>query len=575
MSLYGAAPKDGDGGTVLSSRRLVGLCVLAVALLPPVYAYATGGIPSIFSYFAADAFVYLSVAANSQVGFYTFDGVNPTNGFHPLWQMFLQGMFQAFGIGAAKEHQLIAVYWLSVVLVAAGGVFIAQAVLRWSGSRLAALLTYPGLFGAAMLLCGWPAGTMWSYMNGMESPASLLFFGLMLLHLSRPDAGQMITASSVDHRGLFILSLLCAGIVLSRLDDVFLPAVIAVWLMLRKETPAHIRIPALLWFALPLGAALLAYLTFNLVTIGHAMPISGAAKFDVRTPLVNLGFLGSSLHALVPDFLYDPFSAAGGDFAIANVNWRNAQMLVPVIAARILLGNMRWIAPDPTGNFVSWMRLLLVYVMAKGIYNFLFVPLFHQGHWYYALSIATINLAAAVVAARLCAASASRGSSIGKLAPPAAAVLTTALLVVFIHSRSDAAAGNFVELFRSGPRIAAMLRSLVPAPRIVEADDGIVTYALGLPTVSGFLFAIDPAAYKAYRDGRFLNEAWSRGYQLIGTLHYLRNVPKADLKPESIPDILRERLFNAAHWDLENFDFRLVYKDEATGAVFIRFTPKR
>jgi hypothetical protein len=576
MSLYGAAAKESDGGTVLSRRRLAGLCVLAVALLPPAYAFASRGIPAAFDYFAADAFVYLSIAANSHAGFYTFDGVHPTNGFHPLWQMLLQAMFQVLGIGAAKEQQLMAVFWLSVVLVAAGGMFVARATLRWSGSALAALLTVPGLFGVAMLFCGWPAGTMWRYMNGMESPASLFFFGLLLLHLSQPGAEPMLTAASVSRRRLLVLSLLCAGFVLSRLDDIFLPAAIAGWFVLKRSVPARLRLRALLWFGLPLGAALLAYLGFNILTVGQAMPVSGAAKFDIRTPLINLGFLGSSLHAMVPDFLYDPFSGSGGDVAIADINWRNAQMLLPVITARILLANMQWLTADRTGRFAAWMRLLLVYVMAKGIYNFLFVPLLHQGHWYYALSIAIVNVAFAVLAARLCAKLADRTPLAGKLAPPAAAALTAAALLIFVHSRADAAGSvRYIELFRNGPRVAAALRAIVPAPRIVEADDGIVNYALGLPTMSGFLFAIDPAAYDAYRDGRFLTEASARGYQLIGSLYYLRNVPPADLTPEKIPAILREHLFNATDWDLERFDFALAYRDETSGAVFIRFTPKK
>jgi hypothetical protein len=120
------------------------------------------------------------------------------NGFHPLWQILLQALFQAFGLGADKPHQLIVAYWLSVSLVAAGGVLIAQAVLRWSGSVLAAMLTFPGLFGMWMLFCGWPAGTMWSFMNGMESPLSLFFFGLALFYLSRPNAAPFLTPETVN-----------------------------------------------------------------------------------------------------------------------------------------------------------------------------------------------------------------------------------------------------------------------------------------------------------------------------------------------------------------------------------------
>ena len=92
--------------------------------------------------------------------------------------------------------------------------------------------------------------------------------------------------------------------------------------------------------------------------------------------------------------------------------------------------------------------------------------------------------------------------------------------------------------------------------------------------MSGFLFAIDPDAYAAYQAGGFLTAASRRGYQLIGSLYYLRSVTADDLSPETIPDTLRERVFNATDWDLDKFDFELAYWDKPTGAVFIRFTPK-
>jgi hypothetical protein len=576
MSLQRAGARAGDRHTFLSPPQVVTLWVLAVALLPPVAAYVAAGLPAVFRFFAADAFVYLSVAAKSQPGVYTVVGGHPTNGFLPLWLVLVQGVFQAFGIGGAKELQLAAAFWLSVALVTAGGVCIAQAVLRWSGSMLAAMLAVPGLFGMGMMLAGWPTGTLWSFMNGMESPASLFFFGLLLHHLSRRDAPPLVTATGVDRNSLLLLSLISAGIVFSRLDDVFLPAIFAIWLLLAKAPFAN-RIRAALWFGLPLGAALLAYLAFNAVVVGHAMPISAAAKLDFRTPLLNLGFLGSSLHALVPDFLYDPFTGNEGDLAVADVNWRNVQLLGPVIAARVLLANMRWLEIDRAPRFAVWMRLLLVYVMAKGVYNFLFVPLIHQGHWYFPLSIAIVNVATAMILARLAGQWAAHRPVAAKLALPAVGVATAAFLAVFTLGRTDTTddSNRFFELFRSGPRIAATLETLVPQPRIVEADDGIIGYALGLPTMSGFLFATDPAAYRAYAEGRLLAEASRRGYQLIGSLYYLRNVPASELTPEAIPDMLRTRLFNATRWDLDKFDFDLAHRDAATGAVFIRFTPKR
>jgi hypothetical protein len=84
MSLQRAGAMAGGRHTFLSPTQAVTLWVLAAALLPPAVAYAVAGLPSVFRFLAADAFIYLTVAAKSQPGFYTFDGVHPTNGFHPL-----------------------------------------------------------------------------------------------------------------------------------------------------------------------------------------------------------------------------------------------------------------------------------------------------------------------------------------------------------------------------------------------------------------------------------------------------------------------------------------------------------
>jgi len=571
---FNATPKH---TATLSSAHWVTIYTLIVAVTPPVIGYLSGGLKSIFEYLAADSFVYLSVAANSQDGFYTFDGTYPTNGFHPLWLIALHALMQVVGIGSEKVLQIQLSYWMSVGVVAVSGVFIAQAARRVSGSAVVGCLMFPGLFGLATLLIGWPVGTMWSFMNGMETPLSLLFFGLLLFYLSQPETAARWTRSPVDRRTLLILSLLSVGLVLSRLDTIFLPAIFGLSLLVTRRRPIRERLEAAMWFGLPLALAIGAYLVFNALTVGQAMPISGGAKFDLRTPVINIALLGSSLHALVPDFLYDPFTGSGSDIEIARINWRNAQMLIPVIFARILLPRVDRLGADGKPDFFTgWMRVMLIYVMVKGAYNFLFVPLLHQGHWYYPLSITIVNLAAAMLTVRAWKGWSVRHVRLQRLGFPAIAAATLIGLVLFAYEKRAPDSGNkYRNMFERGPAIRAQLTGRVDNPRIIEIDDGIVNYAVGLPTMSGFLFAIDPLGYEAFRRGDFLTEASRRGYQLIGTLHYLRTATPEDLTPKRIPATLREKLFNGTDWDLDRFDFAVEYRDEATGAVFIRFTPKR
>ena len=65
--------------------------VLGFAAWPPLMALTQEGIQGAFKYFASDSFYYLTIAKQStSVEFFSFDGVHPTNAFHPLWEVYLR-----------------------------------------------------------------------------------------------------------------------------------------------------------------------------------------------------------------------------------------------------------------------------------------------------------------------------------------------------------------------------------------------------------------------------------------------------------------------------------------------------
>ena len=55
------------------------------------------GIIAVFNFFQQDTFYYLAIAQNSTLGFFTFDGELPTNGFHPMWQVCVTLLFKLLG----------------------------------------------------------------------------------------------------------------------------------------------------------------------------------------------------------------------------------------------------------------------------------------------------------------------------------------------------------------------------------------------------------------------------------------------------------------------------------------------
>jgi len=74
---------------------LLFIIVMLLMAYPFLLVAITTSLRGVFGFFASDAYYYFSVASNS-VGknFMTFDGYYPTNGFHPIWQYYLAGLFR-------------------------------------------------------------------------------------------------------------------------------------------------------------------------------------------------------------------------------------------------------------------------------------------------------------------------------------------------------------------------------------------------------------------------------------------------------------------------------------------------
>src|SRR5688572_24372010 len=211
---------DGKGDR-LSRRRVAGgrrswlcLCVALLSVYPPALSAFEQGLAAPFRFFAADAFYYFAVAKHARTSWApSFDGVLPSNGFHPLWQAVLSLAARAFEL---SEVDLVWTgFWLSVGAATAGSVLFSLAVLRVTQSFWWALFaTVPGFFYWAFGSLDPHYYSSWAFASGMESGLSCLFLGALAwwLEKERAAAGQ----------GRWLIpSLLVTGLVLARLDDVF------------------------------------------------------------------------------------------------------------------------------------------------------------------------------------------------------------------------------------------------------------------------------------------------------------------------------------------------------------------
>jgi hypothetical protein len=227
-----------------------------------------------------DAFYYFSVARNVVTGHgWTFDGINPTNGFHPLWMACLIPVFALFR-GEAEPALRGALALTAVVGGAAVWMaFLAVSRQRGTGTALgvAALLTVPPF--ASALTCGLETG---------------LLLLLLFMLIAAEDRFQLLALDASPARNL-ALGVLLGAVFLCRLDAVFVVAAVGAAAVWPRSADGAVRlVPALRkarQVALPLAAIAGVYLAWNAATFGHLVPISGAVKSSFPRPSFALARL--------------------------------------------------------------------------------------------------------------------------------------------------------------------------------------------------------------------------------------------------------------------------------------------
>jgi hypothetical protein len=550
--------------------------VLALTTYAPLDAWLREGLPAAFRWFADDAFYYLAIAHHSpDAGLYTFDGIHPTNGFHPLWQYLLTRVVHAFDL--RQEAQVEFAFLASIALVATGSGFFAIAVLRSIRNvTLALLAAVPGYLWWIAPAPSPDVGAQWSFINGMESPLSIFLFGILAWMLTN----RCLLYERFSLYNVARVSFVLSALTLSRLDDVFLFPPFLAFLIVFAHTRGEALRRAAVFCAIP---ALLigGYLAFNVAYAGTALPVSGAAKAGgLLEGLLRNGY--AVLTMLLPGLDVRSVSAS----VWADEAWRMIQMILPAFGALawlVVFGpRLRQPFLDLSAYFHAILSLLASYVLLKAAYNFVFVGLWHQGSWYYPLSTMTFNW---IVAALL--AGAVDAVSIDRLLPqrrllgiplpirPAAVAGCILLILVFANvfsaSRARQERVPTYQFFAGREALDRELRSACPGCGVVAFDDGIVAYSLAVPTMNGIGLALDLEALRAKRDGKLLSLAWQRGYRLLVSVSY----PIAD---DLTPDNLRQRLAGYRHLrdeNLERWSFAIAHRDAASGAVFIRFEPRR
>jgi hypothetical protein len=540
----------------------------SLAVYPPIQAALIGGTAAITTFLATDAFYYLAIARNSSFGNYTFDGRVLTNGFHPLWQIVLQAVVSHLSVRDGLPP-MIASFTLSIIATGLGLAALAARMAFISTKIWPTLLLFPGPYFWFASLIDPRFGSTWSFINGMESPLSILCFGMFFFVLL--DEEPLNKTSK-----LLMLSLASIGILLSRLDDVFLIVAFSVWLAIgqRKIFGLRSSLQRVAIYAVPIGLSLGAYLVFNWRTVGVLLPTSGVVKSDNLALFKNIAWFVIGGVPLVPGvchYFSVPLPKGISGLALA---WRLAQLLIPMGLAVLLLKRrdlLAWISQDKISAFA----MLLTYVLLKGGYNLLFVPLMRQGHWYFSLSILIVDVVMILAIVRMVREKSGyyRLDSKGfALLPVALAWIAATSLVWRTLSPTYQNTPN-IETLAAGPAIRSALTARLGTFRIIEFDDGIINYALSSPSLSGFGLAADAGTVSALRRGELISYAFQLGYNVIGSVNY-SPISNEHLTSDQLREKLRRWEFLRRENDLDRFKFSVAYIDPTTHASFIKFSQR-
>lgn len=225
------------------------------------------------SQFQDDAFYYLVPAKNFvRSGVMSFDGVNPTNGFHPLWMGAVTLLVWLTGADAPPEMHVFAVKLLEKLVMVAAIV----ACLRFAHRAIRRSEPWAVGYLLVALLLLFPFYIVFE--QGMETTLLVFLFVLAVDAFLQGRAAR--------------LGIILAALFLCRLDTAPLVGLpLGLWMLVRGDG----RWPQRCLAIAPLLIAGIAVSGLNFLTTGHAVPISGAIKSSFPFPAWHGGFLREPL----------------------------------------------------------------------------------------------------------------------------------------------------------------------------------------------------------------------------------------------------------------------------------------
>ncbi len=462
----------------IDPATLLTLLAAAVLLISQLILLARFDLDRLFGFsLLDDSFYYFTIARNAASGLgLTFDGLTPTNGFHPLWMLTLLLLWPLGGIKAGLAAGALA----AAVTVVLAHLLVSRATgSPWAGTA------------AALCTAANPALYV-SWINGLETSLALLALSLFLWYAGRPEDQNNGT------RRALVLGLLAGLTTLARTDYALLvlPGLAALLLLEQGKTRAW-RIRHFTLSLVPFGLAVAGWVGWSWAHTGKLLQTSGMAIPFINT-LSLMDFAGTSSPLLLGDRLEKLRGAMESMRGSTGFGWTIALLALGLLLMR------------PAGR--SWARrggrAVPGWLLAGLVITILFhtVVRLHHRTWYYAPYALVAALVFALLLWRL-----TRGSGRRPLRVMAAVALIIAVAIPFgarWHKLSTTGTRAKDDIFFTLRKI--MERKAGPDAVIGVSDAGYLGYTLPCRVIN-IDGVVNGDALEAMRQGRLTEYIRSQG----------------------------------------------------------------
>ncbi|HXD29666.1 MAG TPA: hypothetical protein VN643_01025 [Pyrinomonadaceae bacterium] len=320
-------------------RLAAAVVVAIVALLLLVAAFASFR-NTLLHFLPDDCFYYLEISRRIWMGQgSTFDGINRTNGYHPLWLVCLipvAPIMNASREAGARVVMVLCILLLGTALFLLRSISAGYSVSnRWVALLLPAVVLLPAAF------------------YGMESALAALVLTALLVVIARAE-------KSFTFGNMAVLGLLSGALILARLDSalyVFTLDLILAFQVARASCP-RVSLQHLLLGVVLQSAIVAPYLAFNLIEFKHLLPISAVFK-AARAQAPNL-YWARSLMALV---------SIGGTLVGLGVTWLEPRVRDSLVWLVAMYGSVLTLAlAAATGGRESYSWTFTLPVICSGLF---------------------------------------------------------------------------------------------------------------------------------------------------------------------------------------------------------------